>query len=138
MINPLTPYMTAIKLGAAGLVLAGLLGFVWSWNARGERIERLEAWQDQVVQTVTVAAVPADEDGNRALLDPDHVVGAIQALAESLASADRTLERISDGTIAARSASDAADSALAERIERMQGHSNAAPAGSWDPWETVQ
>ena len=134
-LSPIQPYARAIKstmFGIAGLALLGLAG---SWYVRGQKIERLEITQQSIVSAATVATVKPDKNGRKKALRPEDVPAAIQALANSLSSADRVLTAISEGTMTAKAASDAADRVLADRIARMQKESSHGDPTEWNPWE---
>lgn len=130
-LSPIAPYAKGIKLGLSLVAGLALLALVWSWNSRGQEIDRLEGWQVTVVNAATLATVKPDKHGKRQPIAPEAVPAAIQALSASLTSAEGTLSKISEGTLARKAASDAADKALNRQIEIMQG--SGVPAG-WNPW----
>jgi hypothetical protein len=138
MLQPLTsvvnPYIGIAKIVAGLAMIAAVVGFIWSWQARGAEIKRLEGLQTVIVQAATNAVVAPDEDGQRAMLQPEDVPAAINALSASLTSAESTLRRISAGTMTAKAASDAADARLSRQIEDMQRRANQAGADNWNPW----
>lgn len=133
-LSPIAPYATAIKLAAAGIAVLALIALVWSWHARGQKIESLEGWQDTVVESVTVATVPPDEDGKRDLLSPEDVPAAIAALSASLQSAENALTNISKGALTAKAASDAADRALDRDLTELRETFERTDVEKWDPW----
>lgn len=128
------PSAFVMKLIGAGIVVLALIGLIWSWQARGARIEALEGWQTTVVESATLATVRPDENGRRKALAPEDVPAAIAALSSSLQSAEATLRSISEGTLTAKAASDAADRALDRDIEQLRETFETTDVNSWDPW----
>lgn len=134
-LSPLAPHATVIKAIAGIAMLAAVIGFVWSWHDRGRQIETLTETQDAIVEAATLAAVPPDEDGQRARLKPSQVPAAIAALSSSLQSADQALKAISARTMTAKAASDAADKALDRDLDRMRREFERTDLETWDPWK---
>lgn len=133
--GPINPYVTIAKVVAGLALLGAIIGFVWSWHDRGRQIETLTATQDAIVQAATVATVKPDKDGHRALLRPADVPAAIAALSSSLQSADATLKGISERTMTAKAASDAADAALNRDLDAMRRQAAGRDLDEWDPWK---
>lgn len=135
-LSPLAPYAAAIKIGLGVLVLSALIGFLWSWNARGNEIEAQAATLDSIAAAATVATVQPDENGHRVPLKPQDVPAAIAALSSSLQSADATLRAISARTMTARAASEAADRVLDRDLDDMRRRSAGRDLEEWDPFAT--
>ena len=128
------PYASIARL-VAGVALVGLIaGFFWSWKARGDEVQQLKAVQSSIVEAATVATVRPDGNGKRGLLKPEQVPAAIIALSRSLQSADSTLSAISQRTMTAKAAGEAADAALARDLAALRRHSAGAKLDEWDPW----
>lgn len=108
-----------IKLiaGALGAILLGVL--VASWMSRGREIERLEGWQRVVVDTTTLATVAPDAKGQRKMLTPDQVPGAIAALKLSFDNADHELDEINDAALKDKAIQDKLDANLAAILGDM-------------------
>ena len=102
----------------AGGIIAILIGvFIASWLARGREIDRLASWQQTVVDTTTLATVEPDAKGQRKLLTPEQVPGAIAALKQSFVNADQLLAAIDQAALKDAAISDKLDANLASILE---------------------
>lgn len=120
------PYLRIAKFVGVGLVVLALATLIWSWHARGQRIDSLEGWQSSVVEATTQAVVVPDRNGRRPLIEASRVPAAIAGLAASLASADRSLTEIAGRTTQAQGRDRAADAALArENADLRRRYSSA-------------
>lgn len=99
------PYIGYVKMALFAVAGLALFGLVASWYLRGQKIDRLETWQ-QEVQTATAVSAGVKS------VKPNAVVGTIQALGFSLQSANSALDKITADSNAAKARSDAADAAL--------------------------
>lgn len=129
------PYLATAKLIAGVALIAALIALAWSWHARGQQIGSLELTQSTIVEAATVAAVKPGKDGKRDRLSPDEVPAAIAALATSLKNADVALGQISERTLTAKAASEAADRALVRDLDEMRRQAAGRDLDEWDPWK---
>lgn len=135
-LSPFAPYASAIKIGLGVVTLLAVLAFLWSWQARGEKIETQRATLDTIAAAATVATVQPDENGQRVPLKPEDVPAAIAALSSSLQNADATLRAISARTMTSRAASEAADRVLDRDLDEMRGRNAGRDFNEWDPFRT--
>lgn len=122
----LSPYSLAFKIAGIAIACGALVALVFSWSSRGQTIERMQDWQDNVVLVTTDATVEPDKKGKRKLLDPSAVASAIAGLKRTAdsclgASAERT--RITEEAV---KRANAADLALANVQTIMRGEYSSA------------
>jgi len=137
-LSPLAPYANAVKVGVGLLAVLVFVAFVWSWVARGQKIEAQQAMLSTITQAATVATVRPDRDGHRKPLRPQDVPSAIAALSTSLQSADSTLRAISQRTMTARAASQAANAVLDRDLDEMRRRNADRDLDEWDPFAATK
>lgn len=94
MLDPIKPYLGAIKL-AAGIAAFGVLAFfVTSYMERGRDLKVLRHWQEVVIDVTTEATVKPNKDGKRRRLEAQDVVAAIGTLSVNYRECQRTLDEI--------------------------------------------
>lgn len=118
-LGPLEPYAAMIRIGAVSAVGIAALGFGASWYMRGQEIEDLHTWQDQVLTATAVASGLKD-------LDPDSAVTAIQVLGADVTECRTNLDEIDRNTRKAKAQSDASDAALRVKLAEQSQRYTAA------------
>lgn len=115
----LSPYASAIRLGAAAAALGAVATLGVSWHQRGQEIDRLEEWQRQVVQITREAS--GDER-----LKADDVVLAIAAVSASARNCAAAMTGINARTRAEKARSDARDAELRSALDEERRRYRAA------------
>lgn len=103
------PYTSMIRMGLIGAAGLAVVGFAWSWHARGQEIEELKTWQETVVVTTARAA-------NVKKLSVDAVPNTISTIALNAANCQTTVDAISAMAARDKIVSDARDAALRDSL----------------------
>ncbi len=111
--DAMNPYLLAAKLGGAAIVAALLLSLVASWVSRGQEIDRLKDWQNQVAVAATDAIVEPNAKGIRKPLPLNEVPHTITILGMNMRTSLMTMRSMTADTEAARQRAADADKALA-------------------------